>query len=144
MHRGVRMWLAGEGWDWRVRGCGWWRCSSWGCPQVAGWVGGSWRAGVRWEVNYLPHPPHPPPVRAGVHGGILARRNLPEHVSAIQEAGITPIDVVVVNLYPFRATVTAATAPSFEVRPGRWAADGAVVRLAAGATPWGLDGARLG
>ena len=52
----------------------------------------------------------------GVHGGILARRDLPEHMSAIAEHSITPIDIVVVNLYPFRQTVTAANAPSYEVR----------------------------
>jgi len=40
-----------------------------------------------------------------VHGGILGRRDLPQHVSAMQEAGIPPIDMVVVNLYPFRETI---------------------------------------
>ncbi len=40
-----------------------------------------------------------------VHGGILYRRELPEHVAAAKEAGIPPIDLVVVNLYPFRETV---------------------------------------
>ena len=40
-----------------------------------------------------------------IHGGILGRRDLPEHVSAMQQAGIPPIDMVVVNLYPFRETV---------------------------------------
>jgi phosphoribosylaminoimidazolecarboxamide formyltransferase/IMP cyclohydrolase len=40
-----------------------------------------------------------------VHGGILGRRDLPEHVSAMQQAGIPNIDMVVVNLYPFRETV---------------------------------------
>jgi phosphoribosylaminoimidazolecarboxamide formyltransferase/IMP cyclohydrolase len=39
-----------------------------------------------------------------VHGGLLARRDLPEHMAAIAEHGIAPIDLVVVNLYPFRAT----------------------------------------
>jgi phosphoribosylaminoimidazolecarboxamide formyltransferase/IMP cyclohydrolase len=39
-----------------------------------------------------------------VHGGLLARRDLPEHMSAIAEHNITPIDLVVVNLYPFRQT----------------------------------------
>ena len=42
-----------------------------------------------------------------VHGGILARRDLPEHVAAIQAHGIPPIDLVVVNLYPFREAVAA-------------------------------------
>ena len=40
-----------------------------------------------------------------VHGGILGRRDLPEHMFAMQQAGIPPIDMVVVNLYPFRETV---------------------------------------
>ncbi len=40
-----------------------------------------------------------------VHGGILARRDLPEHVAALAEHGIPTIDMVVVNLYPFQQTV---------------------------------------
>jgi phosphoribosylaminoimidazolecarboxamide formyltransferase/IMP cyclohydrolase len=40
-----------------------------------------------------------------IHGGILAKRNLPEHMSALEKAEISPIDLVVVNLYPFRQTV---------------------------------------
>ncbi len=40
-----------------------------------------------------------------VHGGILYRRDLPAHVSAAAAAGIPPIDLVVVNLYPFRETI---------------------------------------
>jgi phosphoribosylaminoimidazolecarboxamide formyltransferase/IMP cyclohydrolase len=40
-----------------------------------------------------------------VHGGLLARRDDPAHVAAIRKAGIEPIDMVVVNLYPFQATV---------------------------------------
>jgi phosphoribosylaminoimidazolecarboxamide formyltransferase/IMP cyclohydrolase len=40
-----------------------------------------------------------------VHGGILARRDLPAHVEALAAHGIPTIDLVVVNLYPFRATV---------------------------------------
>ena len=39
-----------------------------------------------------------------VHGGLLARRDLPEHMAAIAEHGIAPIDLVCVNLYPFRDT----------------------------------------
>src|SRR5262245_19569596 len=39
-----------------------------------------------------------------VHGGLLARRDLPEHMTALAEHKITPIDLVVVNLYPFRET----------------------------------------
>ncbi len=40
-----------------------------------------------------------------VHGGILGRRDLPEHVAAMQTQSIPNIDMVVVNLYPFEATV---------------------------------------
>jgi phosphoribosylaminoimidazolecarboxamide formyltransferase / IMP cyclohydrolase len=40
-----------------------------------------------------------------IHGGILARRDVPAHVSAINTAGISPIDLVVVNLYPFSQTI---------------------------------------
>ncbi|HEX9564357.1 MAG TPA: bifunctional phosphoribosylaminoimidazolecarboxamide formyltransferase/IMP cyclohydrolase [Gemmatimonadaceae bacterium] len=39
-----------------------------------------------------------------VHGGLLARRDQPDHMAAIAEHGIGPIDLVAVNLYPFRAT----------------------------------------
>jgi phosphoribosylaminoimidazolecarboxamide formyltransferase / IMP cyclohydrolase len=40
-----------------------------------------------------------------VHGGILARRDLPAHMEALAEHGIAPVDLVVVNLYPFQQTV---------------------------------------
>ena len=40
-----------------------------------------------------------------VHAGILARRDLPEHVATLKQHGIPTIDLVVVNLYPFAATV---------------------------------------
>lgn len=40
-----------------------------------------------------------------IHGGILARRDLPEHAAALEQHGIPPIDLVVVTLYPFEATV---------------------------------------
>jgi phosphoribosylaminoimidazolecarboxamide formyltransferase/IMP cyclohydrolase len=43
-----------------------------------------------------------------VHGGILARRDLPQHLSQLAENRIGPIDMVVVNLYPFVETVTKA------------------------------------
>ncbi|MGB7543666.1 MAG: bifunctional phosphoribosylaminoimidazolecarboxamide formyltransferase/IMP cyclohydrolase [Burkholderiales bacterium] len=39
-----------------------------------------------------------------LHGGILARRDTPAHMAAIKAAGIEPIDLVVVNLYPFAQT----------------------------------------
>src|SRR5690349_13571437 len=50
-----------------------------------------------------------------VHGGLLARRDLPEHMAAIAEHDIAPIDVVCVNLYPFRETAARAGATAEEV-----------------------------
>lgn len=41
----------------------------------------------------------------GVHGGILANRSIPEHLTALKEQDIDLIDLVVVNLYPFKETV---------------------------------------
>ncbi|OJX33288.1 MAG: bifunctional phosphoribosylaminoimidazolecarboxamide formyltransferase/IMP cyclohydrolase [Burkholderiales bacterium 68-12] len=43
-----------------------------------------------------------------VHGGLLARRDLPAHMAALKEHGIDTIDLLVVNLYPFEATVAQA------------------------------------
>jgi phosphoribosylaminoimidazolecarboxamide formyltransferase/IMP cyclohydrolase len=42
-----------------------------------------------------------------VHAGLLARRDLPDHAASLEEYGIAPIDLLVVNLYPFEATVAA-------------------------------------
>lgn len=42
-----------------------------------------------------------------IHGGILARRDLEEDLAALREHQITPIDLVVVNLYPFEEKVAA-------------------------------------
>jgi phosphoribosylaminoimidazolecarboxamide formyltransferase/IMP cyclohydrolase len=41
-----------------------------------------------------------------VHGGILARRDKEDHMAQLAKSGITPIDMVVVNLYPFVQTVS--------------------------------------
>ncbi|HLQ96133.1 MAG TPA: bifunctional phosphoribosylaminoimidazolecarboxamide formyltransferase/IMP cyclohydrolase [Pseudogracilibacillus sp.] len=41
-----------------------------------------------------------------IHGGLLAQRDNPEHMAALQENDITAIDIVVVNLYPFKEAVT--------------------------------------
>src|SRR5580765_5316356 len=40
-----------------------------------------------------------------IHGGLLARRDVPAHMAALQQHGIATIDLLVVNLYPFEATV---------------------------------------
>src|SRR6478609_4652796 len=49
-----------------------------------------------------------------VHGGLLAVRDNPDHVAAMESHGIGAIDLVVVNLYPFEATV-AKDAPRDEI-----------------------------
>ena len=43
-----------------------------------------------------------------VHGALLARRDMPSHMQALQAHGIETIDLLVVNLYPFEATVATA------------------------------------
>jgi phosphoribosylaminoimidazolecarboxamide formyltransferase/IMP cyclohydrolase len=40
-----------------------------------------------------------------IHGGLLAIRNNPEHMKQIKELGIEPIDMVIINLYPFKKTI---------------------------------------
>ena len=45
-----------------------------------------------------------------IHAGILARRDVPDDLAALAQQGFAPIDLVVVNLYPFEATIA---------RPGR-------------------------
>ncbi len=42
-----------------------------------------------------------------VHGGLLARRDKPDHLAAMKEQGIAGIDLLVVNLYPFEETLAA-------------------------------------
>ena len=46
-----------------------------------------------------------------IHGGLLARRDSPDHMEAIRSASIDPIDLVVVNLYPFEKTVARENCP---------------------------------
>ncbi len=43
-----------------------------------------------------------------IHGGLLSVRNNPDHQAAMQEHGIEPIDMVVINLYPFAETIARA------------------------------------
>lgn len=40
-----------------------------------------------------------------VHGGLLAMRDNPDHMKQLEELNITPIDLVVINLYPFKETI---------------------------------------
>ncbi len=60
-----------------------------------------------------------------IHGGILGRRDLPEHRAQMEAHGIAPIDLVVVNLYPFETTV-ARGAPydecveNIDIKVGPW------------------------
>ena len=51
----------------------------------------------------------------GVHGGILHRRDQPDHVAAVAEHGIAPIDMVVVNLYAFEKTAARAGVTTAEL-----------------------------
>ena len=44
-----------------------------------------------------------------IHGGILAVRSNAEHMADLERNGIEPIDLVVVNLYPFEKTATTPT-----------------------------------
>jgi phosphoribosylaminoimidazolecarboxamide formyltransferase/IMP cyclohydrolase len=44
-----------------------------------------------------------------IHGGLLARRDVPDHLAQLKDHGIEPIDVLVSNLYPFEATVADAS-----------------------------------
>jgi phosphoribosylaminoimidazolecarboxamide formyltransferase / IMP cyclohydrolase len=46
-----------------------------------------------------------------VHAGILADRRKPDHVAQLEELGIAPFDLVVVNLYPFTETVGSGASP---------------------------------
>ena len=46
-----------------------------------------------------------------VHAGILADRRLPDHVRQLEELGVAPFDLVVVNLYPFAETVASGASP---------------------------------
>ena len=43
-----------------------------------------------------------------IHGGLLARRDMPAHMAALKDHDIATIDLLVVNLYPFEATVAKA------------------------------------
>src|SRR5215211_5548386 len=49
-----------------------------------------------------------------IHGGLLARRDLDNHMRQLAEYDITPIDLLAVNLYPFAETVRQPTATEAE------------------------------
>ena len=46
-----------------------------------------------------------------VHAGLLARRDRPDHLAALAERRIAPIDLLVCNLYPFAETVASGASP---------------------------------
>jgi len=71
-----------------------------------------------------------------VHGGLLAKRDVPEHVQALGEHKIAPIDLVAVNLYPFEETAARVGATPDEI-----ARAGCSMRFS-DVGRWGLD--RLG
>ncbi|MCS7270909.1 MAG: bifunctional phosphoribosylaminoimidazolecarboxamide formyltransferase/IMP cyclohydrolase [Gemmataceae bacterium] len=50
-----------------------------------------------------------------IYGGLLARRDNPEHLAQLQQHGLFPIDLVVCNLYPFEQVVARSGVPSAEV-----------------------------
>lgn len=50
-----------------------------------------------------------------IHGALLALRDNPDHLAAMQEQGIEPIDMVVVNLYPFEQTIMQGDATAEEM-----------------------------
>jgi len=50
-----------------------------------------------------------------IHGGLLARRDRAEHMAALRETGIEPIEIVVINLYPFESTAARPGASREEI-----------------------------
>src|SRR5579859_1757019 len=67
----------------------------------------------------------------GVHGGLLARRDRPEHMRELEVQGLQAIDVLCVNLYPFVATATREDAAFDEVIENIDIGGPAMVRAAA-------------
>ena len=57
----------------------------------------------RWGI--FPELPEISTLHPRIHAGLLARRDLPQHMAALTDQGIPPIDLVAVNLYPFQMTV---------------------------------------
>ncbi|MBC8202421.1 MAG: bifunctional phosphoribosylaminoimidazolecarboxamide formyltransferase/IMP cyclohydrolase [Planctomycetes bacterium] len=49
-----------------------------------------------------------------IHGGLLGRRDTPSHVEAMQEYGITPIDLICIDLYPFEQTIAKSSVTASE------------------------------
>ncbi|MBM4342735.1 MAG: bifunctional phosphoribosylaminoimidazolecarboxamide formyltransferase/IMP cyclohydrolase [Deltaproteobacteria bacterium] len=73
-----------------------------------------------------------------VHGGIVARRSHPDHMAALQQFNVAPIDIVVVNLWPFSAmidTLGAAGVAPDDMLCHAEIAGAALIRAAAGNYP---------
>jgi len=66
-----------------------------------------------------------------IHGGLLARRDNPDHIQQLEHHEITPIDILVSNLYPFEQTVTDPTATDDDVIENIDIGGPAMVRAAA-------------
>src|SRR5437763_7458080 len=66
-----------------------------------------------------------------IHGGLLALRDNEEHLAAMREHGIEPIDMVVVNLYPFEQTIAREGATLEEAIEQIDIGGPAMIRLAA-------------
>lgn len=66
-----------------------------------------------------------------IHGGILAVRSNPDHMAQLKEHGIKPIDLVVVNLYPFKETIATPNVTEAEAIENIDIGGPAMVRAAA-------------
>jgi len=78
-----------------------------------------------------------------IHGGLLARRDDAAHTAALNKAGIVPIDLLAVNLYPFQATVadpTAASTTRSRTSTSRTAMLRAAARTIQGSSCWSIRG----
>src|SRR3990172_570264 len=73
-----------------------------------------------------------------VHGGILARRDKPEHMAELERSDIPAIDIVVNNLYPFRETIARAGATLEDALENIDIGGPAMIRAAAKNHPWVL------
>jgi phosphoribosylaminoimidazolecarboxamide formyltransferase / IMP cyclohydrolase len=73
-----------------------------------------------------------------VHGGLLARRDDPEDLAAMQRLGIAPIDLVCINLYPFEETIARSSVTLSEAIEQIDIGGPAMIRLAAKNYRWVL------
>jgi phosphoribosylaminoimidazolecarboxamide formyltransferase/IMP cyclohydrolase len=73
-----------------------------------------------------------------VHGGILARRDRPEHLAELERQDIAPIDLVCGNLYPFRETISRADVTTDLALENIDIGGPAMLRAAAKNHPWVL------